>query len=54
MARGLRRRGGVVVEEFGLEEKLGLEEEGGQEQKRNEDILSANTRNNRPKKSNGP
>ena len=35
---------GVVVEEFGLEEELGLEEEGWQEQKRNEDVLSSNTR----------
>jgi len=31
------------VEEFGLEEELGLEE-GGQEHKRNEDVLSPNTR----------
>ena len=29
---------------FGLEEELGLEEEGGQEHKRNEDVLSPNTR----------
>ena len=34
----------VVVEDFGSEEELGLEEEIGQEQKRNEDILSPNTR----------
>ena len=34
----------MVVEEFGLEEELGLEEEGWQEQKRNEDVLSHNTR----------
>ena len=34
----------VVVEESGLEEEeLGLEE-GGQEEKRNEDVLSPNTR----------
>ena len=35
----------MVVEEFRLEEEeLGLEEEGGEEEKRNEDVLSPNTR----------
>ena len=45
----MRRRGGVVMEEFGLEEKLGLEEEGGQEQERNEDVLSANNKKQQTK-----
>ena len=35
----------VIAEELGLEdEELGLEEEGEQEEKRNEDVLSPNTR----------
>ena len=34
----------MIVEESGLEEGLALEEEGRQGQKRNEDVLSPNTR----------
>ena len=44
---------GVVVEGFGLEEEFGLGEEGGREKRRNEDVPSPNTKDDRRKKSNG-